>query len=46
MADIFAVSPRNLAAALGSKDFSLACDAEPADEVLLMSKQQMIITAR
>ena len=45
MAGIFAASPRNVAALLGSEDFSLACDAAPADETLL-PKQQLIITAR
>lgn len=46
MAEIFRASSRNFAAALGSEDFSLECDAEPVDEVLLMPKQQLIITAR
>lgn len=46
MADIFHASRRNMAAALGSEDFSLCCDAAPIDETLLMPKQQLIITAR
>jgi citrate lyase subunit beta/citryl-CoA lyase len=46
MARIFGASARNVAALLGSEDFSLACDAAPIDEVLLYPKQQMIIQAR
>jgi citrate lyase subunit beta/citryl-CoA lyase len=46
MAAIFAASPRNAAAVLGSEDFSLACDAAPIDETLLVPKQQLIIQAR
>ncbi len=46
MEGIFVASPRNVAALLGSEDFSLACDSAPADETLLLPKQQLIITAR
>jgi citrate lyase subunit beta/citryl-CoA lyase len=46
MEEIFRASKRNVAAILGSEDFSLACDAAPVEETLLMPKQQMIITAR
>ena len=45
MREIFAASPRNAAAILGSEDFSLECDAAPSDESLLMPKQQLIIHA-
>lgn len=46
MDSIFAASSRNVAALLGSEDFSLACDATPVDETLLLPKQQLIIAAR
>jgi len=39
-------SPRITGLMLGSEDFSLACDAQPDDEVLLMPKQQVVIAAR
>lgn len=39
-------SPRIVGLALGSEDFSLACESQPDDEVLLMPKQQLVIAAR
>src|SRR5688572_4630308 len=39
-------SPRVIAMNIGGEDFALDCDMQPDDEVLLHSKQRMIIAAR
>ena len=39
-------SPRVVAMNIGGEDFALECDMQPDDDVLLHSKQRMIISAR
>lgn len=39
-------SPRVVAMNIGGEDFALDCDMQPDDDVLLHSKQRMIISAR
>ncbi len=39
-------SPRVVAMNIGGEDFALECDMQPDDDVLLHSKQRMIIAAR
>jgi citrate lyase subunit beta/citryl-CoA lyase len=39
-------SPRVVALVLGGEDFALECDMQPDEDVLLHSKQRMIIAAR
>ncbi len=46
MAAILRALARNIAALLGSEDFALDCGGEPAEETLLLPKQQLIIAAR
>ncbi|RAI01841.1 CoA ester lyase [Acuticoccus sediminis] len=46
MHEIAAAHPRNVAMSLGGEDFALATESEPAPDVLLYPKQQVVIAAR